>query len=56
MNPYAQAAIKFSSALLMLTLIVYLSASNLDESELKVIGSFGAFLGAGALGEAFSKK
>ena len=56
MNPYVSAGIKFASALMLLTLILYLSASDFDETEVRVIASFGAFLGAGTLGEAFSKK
>jgi hypothetical protein len=56
MNPYAAAGIKLLSALLMLTLILYLSASNFDESEIKVIGAFGAFLGAGTFGEALANR
>lgn len=56
MNPYVTAAIKSSSALMMLTLILWLSANQFDESELRVIGSFGAFLGAGAFGEAFANR
>lgn len=56
MSPYAKAGIKVSSALLMLTLILYLSANDFDESEIKVIGAFGSFLTAVGLGEAIANK
>lgn len=56
MNDYVKAGIKVSSAIFMLTLILYLSANDFDESELKVIGSFGAFLAAGGFGEALAGK
>lgn len=56
MSNIAKAGLKVSSALLMLTLILYLSANNFDESEIKVIGAFGSFLAAVGIGEAFAKK
>lgn len=56
MNPYAKAGIKVSSAILMLTLILYLSANDFDESEIKVIGAFGSFLTAVGVGEAIANK